>query len=153
MLKSPWSTVPWSKHVFSLFTTDAAAARRNRPWVRKASDEVGLKHAPPPGHTHLLSHARCQQHVDAFLDGRSDFPVALRQVRAQRLPVDPATGETRRVTCASEKEAGINGMNAGDQPNAARFTFLAVVLFELADVLLQELVGAFVVFCLQLEKL
>lgn len=31
MLNSLWSTVPWSKQVFSLFTTEAAAVRRNRP--------------------------------------------------------------------------------------------------------------------------
>ncbi len=33
------------------------------------------------------------------------------------------------------------------------FTFLAVILFELADVFVQELVWIFVVFRLQLEKL
>lgn len=32
MLNSLWSTVSWSKQVFSLFTTEAAAARRNSPW-------------------------------------------------------------------------------------------------------------------------
>lgn len=32
-------------------------------------------------------------------------------------------------------------------------TFLAVILFELADVSVQELVWIFVVLCLQLEKL
>lgn len=35
----------------------------------------------------------------------------------------------------------------------ANFTFLTVILFELADVFVQELVRIFVVFCLQLEKL
>lgn len=34
-----------------------------------------------------------------------------------------------------------------------KFTFLTVILFELADVFVQELVGVFVVFCLQFEKL
>lgn len=32
MLNSLWSTAPWSKQVFSRFTTEAAAARRNKPW-------------------------------------------------------------------------------------------------------------------------
>lgn len=32
MLNSLWSTIPWSRQVFNLFTTEAAAARRNRPY-------------------------------------------------------------------------------------------------------------------------
>lgn len=43
MLNSLWSTVPWSKQVFSLFTTEAAAARRNRPWrTRPAEAEASI---------------------------------------------------------------------------------------------------------------
>lgn len=38
--------------------------------------------------SYLLSHARSQQHVNTLLDGRSNFSVALRQMREQRLPVD-----------------------------------------------------------------
>lgn len=43
--------------------------------------------------SYLLRHARSQQHVNTLLDGCSDFSVASRQMRQQRLPVDPLAGE------------------------------------------------------------
>lgn len=50
--------------------------------------------------SYLLSHACCQQHVDAVLDGCCNLPFASRQVRQQRLPVDPLTGEIQRRSYA-----------------------------------------------------
>lgn len=53
---------------------------------------------------HLFSHARSQQHVNALLDGRRNFSVALSEVRHQRLPVDLLAGGAQRRTCTMRRQ-------------------------------------------------
>jgi len=114
MLNSPWSTVSWSRQVFSLFTTEAAAARRNRPcgeahfnqkrrrnkaacWC-SFTEPVNLE-TLRSHKTYLLPHAGSQQHVNTLLNRYCDFSAALRQMCEQGLSVDLLVRQVERRPC------------------------------------------------------
>lgn len=147
MLNSPWSTVPWSRQVFSFFTTEAAAARRNRPWRTRATPAAASMAAKRGcNYAFVLCYPLPPSLSLSFLPPLScPFSAACGYTPglAQRFPCYIETGAPagtpRTLSGWTSLQAALGGVRGqrggqnGGQTEAARHTHAGAVSFYLSE--------------------